>query len=290
METRQVRKPEWLKAKAGAGPEFRKVRAGLRFGKLNTVCEEARCPNLGKCWEAGTATFMVLGKVCTRNCLFCSVESSSKGQALDGREPAKVAEAVREFGLKYAVLTSVDRDDLPDLGAGHFSECIKAVKATGAKAEALIPDFQGRADCLQRIVEAGPDVIGHNVEVVKRLQKTARDARAGYRQSLAVLSKLKELDESILTKSSIMLGLGEKSEEVLQAMADLRKAGVDLLTLGQYLQPSRENLPVAEFVKPEKFKEYEKAALEKGFLGVFSGPLVRSSFRAGEMYERAKRA
>ncbi len=289
MEAKQMRKPPWLKSRVGSGPEFKQVKEKLRAGKLHTVCEEAKCPNLGKCWESGTAAFMVLGKVCTRNCRFCGVESAKKGQKPDQEEPKKIAEAAKSFGLPYVVLTSVDRDDLPDLGAGHFSECIKAVKRTGARVEALIPDFQGKEGCLKRIVGAEPDAIGHNIEVVERLQGKARDARASYGQSLQVLANIKELDAGIITKSSLMLGLGENRKEVLKAMDDLRKAGVGLLTLGQYLQPSEENLPVAEYIAPKIFKEYEESAMKKGFLGVFSGPLVRSSFKAGEMYERAKR-
>ena len=270
----------WLKARLGGGEEFAAVRSQLRGSGLHTVCEEALCPNLGDCWNRGTATFLLLGGVCTRHCLFCAVRSGCSGEAIDSSEPAKIACSVKRFGLRYVVLTSVDRDDLPDFGAGHFADCISEIKSGGVKVEALIPDFSGDIGSLRRIVEAGPDVIGHNIEVVERLQGAVRDARASYRQSLGVLANVKKLCSGILTKSSIMLGLGETKEEVLQAMRDLLGTGCDFLTIGQYLQPSKRNLPVQRFVPPEEFAEYREIALQMGFKGVEAGPLVRSSYRA----------
>ncbi len=276
-------KPVWLKVKIAAGSGFKNVRDALHANELHTVCEEAKCPNIAECWNSGTATFMVLGRVCTRNCLFCGVESARQGQQVESREPEKIAAAVKKFGLGYAVLTSVDRDDLPDFGADHFARCVRAVKASCARVEALIPDFQGSLGCLRKVIMAEPDVVGHNIEVVERLQAIARDARSSYRQSLAVLRNAKKLSGKIFTKSSVMLGLGEEKQEVLQAIDDLLAAGVDFLTIGQYLQPGKRNLPVVEFVKPEQFAQYRKIALRRGFRGVVAGPLVRSSYRAAEL-------
>ncbi len=277
-------KPEWLKVKIAGGEEFNQIRNTLHSSGLHTVCEEARCPNIAECWKSKTATFLILGSTCTRHCAFCAVQSAKKGTALDALEPKKIADAIKKFGLRYAVLTSVDRDDLPDFGALHFAECIKAANAAGAKVEALIPDFQGNCDCLQKVVEAKPAVIGHNIEVVERLQHVARDARAGYEQSLNVLLNAKKLNKKIFTKSSIMLGLGETREEVLRAMDDLIAAWVDFLTIGQYLQPNKESLPVAEFIEPMKFSELKEIALQKGFRRVIAGPLVRSSYKAAELF------
>jgi len=278
------RKPSWIRSAIPSGKTTAFVGNTLQSALLNTVCEEARCPNMAKCWECGTATFMLMGSVCTRNCLFCSVESG-KPKALDASEPKKIAKAVKEMKLRYAVLTSVDRDDLADCGAGHFAKCISEVKRTGAKVEALVPDFQGRPDCLEKIAAAKPVVLGHNIEVVERLQQKARDAKASYAQSLELLHKIKALDSGILTKSSLMLGLGESFGEVLKAMDDLLAAECDFLTLGQYLQPCKKALPVFEYVKPEVFAELREIALEKGFKDVAAGPLVRSSYRAGELFE-----
>lgn len=284
-----LRKPLWLKSEIPSGGRTTAVVSQLRKGSLNTVCEEAKCPNRGECWRLGTATFILMGNVCTRNCLFCSVKSAKKGQALDAKEPEKLALAAKEMELKYVVLTSVDRDDLDDLGAGHFAECIRAVKKGGIRVEALIPDFQGRKDCLEKIVRTGPGVIGHNIEVVERLQGIARDSRASYKQSLQLLHNIKAFNPKIKTKSSIMLGLGESMEEVLGAMDDLREVGCDFLTIGQYLQASKKNPPVHEYVEPEVFEKLRKAGLEKGFDFVASGPLVRSSFKAGEFFEKVSR-
>ncbi len=279
-------KPSWLKVKIASGREFKKVRNELHASSLHTVCEEAKCPNIAECWNSGTATFIVLGKICTRNCHFCGVQSAKQGEALDKKEPEKITDAVKRFGLRYVVLTSVDRDDLPDFGALHFAECIKAVKAAGARVEALIPDFQGSTECLQKVIEARPDVIGHNIEVVERLQAIARDRRASYEQSLDVLRNAKKLNKMIFTKSSIMLGLGERRKEVEHTMDDLLAVECDLLTLGQYLQPSKRNLPVQRFLTPEEFAELKRIALQKGFKHVEAGPLVRSSYRAGAFFER----
>ncbi len=277
-------KPEWLKVRIASGAEFKQIRDTLHSFGLHTVCEEARCPNIAECWKSKTATFLILGSVCTRHCAFCAVQSAKKGELVDALEPKKIADAVKKFGLRYAVLTSVDRDDLPNFGAAHFAECIKAANAAGAKVEALIPDFQGNIECLRAVVDAQPAVIGHNIEVVERLQHAARDARAGYGQSLNVLKNVKKLNKKIFIKSSIMLGLGETREEVLRAMDGLLSAGVDFLTLGQYLQPNKESLPVVEFVEPKKFEELKEAALQKGFKRVIAGPLVRSSYKAAELF------
>lgn len=287
-EVKQRQKPAWLKVKIASGPGFKSTRNTLHAYSLHTVCEEAKCPNIAECWNCRTATFMLLGRICTRNCLFCSVEMAKQGQQVDKDEGEKIAAAVKKFGLRHVVLTSVDRDDLPDFGALHFAECIKAVKAAGARVEALIPDFQGSMECLQKVIEARPDVIGHNIEVVERLQAAARDSRASYEQSLNVLQNAKKLNKMVFTKSSIMLGLGERKKEVEHAMDDLLAVECDLLTLGQYLQPGKRNLSVQRFLKPEEFEEFKKTALHKGFKKVWAGPLVRSSYRAGELFEQQR--
>ncbi len=281
-----LKKPDWLRVKP-APKNSSEARVGKTLKELGlyTVCQGAHCPNRFECWGMGTATFMIMGRRCTRNCLFCAVESAKEGDALNEKEPENIAKAVREFGLKYVVLTSVDRDDLEDFGAAHYAKCIEAVKKTGAKVEALIPDFQGDGGAVAKVCSAVPFVIGHNLEVVKPLQKKARDKRASYSRSLEVLRKIKEIDKTIHTKSSLMLGLGETEDEVLEAMDDLRKADVDIMTIGQYLQPSPMHLEIKEYVHPDKFREYKKAALEKGFKAVFSGPFVRSSYRAAEVAE-----
>lgn len=258
---------------------------------LHTVCEGARCPNVHECWGSGTATVMLLGEVCTRNCRFCAV-AKGRPEPPDPEEPEKVAQAVAAWGLDYVVLTSVSRDDLPDGGAAHFAKTVEALKRRkpGVLVELLIPDFQGKMESLKRVVEAGPDVVGHNLETVERLTPLVRDRRAGYRRSLEVLAEIKRLEPSIYTKSSIMLGLGETEEEVLQTMRDLREAGVDFLTLGQYLQPTLRHLEVQEYITPEKFDSYRQLGEELGFLAVASGPLVRSSYRAGELFLKALRS
>ncbi|MFH1054776.1 MAG: lipoyl synthase [Candidatus Altiarchaeota archaeon] len=271
------RKPDWLKASLGGEGEFSHVKNTLRFHGLHTVCEEAKCPNKGVCWGEGTATFMILGDTCTRNCSFCAVSSGAHGKAVDPDEPMNLAEAVKKLRLRYVVITSVDRDDLPDKGAGHYAECIQAVKKTGAKVEVLIPDYTGEE--LRTVVAAGPDVVAHNIEIVERLQNL-RDRRASYESSLETLRQAKESDSRIKTKSSIMLGLGEKDGEILAALDDLRNVDCDILVLGQYLQPTRKQTPVVEYIKPEKFKEYGKAAKANGFIKVVAEPLARTSYKA----------
>ncbi|MCZ7382266.1 MAG: lipoyl synthase [Candidatus Methanoperedens sp.] len=279
-------KPGWLKTKPPSGAKFIGLKKIIEEFKLNTVCTGARCPNMGECWGRGTATFMILGSVCTRNCRFCAVKKGKAGEPLDPSEPARIAQAVEKMGLKYVVLTSVDRDDLADGGAGHFASCIKAIKSPGDNigdnimVEALIPDFHGDEASLQKITDAHPDVVGHNIETVEELQALARDRRASYNLSLEVLRKTKQMSSSIYVKSSIMLGLGETEEMVLKTMADLRNAGVDIITLGQYLRPSEKQLEVKEYISPGKFDDYKKKAENMGFLSVQSGPLVRSSYMA----------
>lgn len=253
---------------------------------LHTVCEEARCPNIGECWGGGTATLMLMGEVCTRGCRFCSVQSGNPLGILDSLEPQKAAETVELMNLEYVVLTSVNRDDLADGGAQHFSQTIQTIyeRCPEVLLEALIPDFQGDLDALAKVVDAEPDVLAHNLETVERLTPTVRDPRAKYRQSLDVLENMKRLRPQQWTKSSIMLGLGETNSELFQAFSDLRSVGVDFLTLGQYLQPTKKHLQVKEFISPEKFEELKTKALTYGFKYVASGPLVRSSYRAGEFY------
>ncbi len=258
------------------------LRRELLLHNLNTVCEGARCPNVGECWSRGTATFMILGTVCTRNCMFCAVEKGKRGEPPDLSEPARIADAVKRTGLRYVVLTSVDRDDLPGGGAEHFADCVRAIKNldNNITVETLIPDFLGDMGSLEKIVEAHPDVVGHNIETTEEFQAIARDRRAGYRISLGVLRHLKQLSSSIYTKSSLMLGFGETEEMVLKAMHDLRDAKVDIITLGQYLRPSPGQLEVREYLPPDKFEYYREKAIDMGFLCAVSGPLVRSSYLA----------
>jgi len=261
------------------------------FGRLNlhTVCEEAHCPNLHECWGGGTATLMLMGDVCSRACRFCMVTPGKPGGALDSLEPENVAFALSEMGLTYVVLTSVDRDDLPDGGASHLAKTIRLVKerSPGLLVEVLIPDFQGDLDALRTVAEARPEVIAHNIETTLSLTPTVRDPRANYWQSLSVLRNVKKVSPRVFTKSSIMVGLGETEEEVVVAMTQLRRAGVDFLTVGQYLRPSDRHLPVVEYVKPSQFERYRALGEELGFRYVASGPLVRSSYRAGEFFIRS---
>lgn len=282
-------KPDWLKIRPPRGEAFAEVKGTLRELGLNTVCESAHCPDLSECWSGGTATFMVLGNVCTRGCRFCAVSKSAKGEELDEQEPAKLAEAVRRWKLNYIVVTSVDRDDLPDQGAGHFAQCIRQLKSSnpGLIVEVLIPDFRGSEECIRTIVEAKPHVIAHNIETTEDLQGKARDPRAGYWQSIGVLEKVKQLDGSIFTKSAVMLGLGERQEMVLKAFNDLRQAQCDFITIGQYMRPSKKHLPVRNYVSPGKYKWFGEQALLRGFKYAASGPFVRSSYRAGEFFVRA---
>ena len=280
-----TKKPEWLKVRLPHGEGYERVKSIVRTTKLATVCEEARCPNIAECWGGGTATVMLMGEVCTRACRFCHVKVGAP-PPLDPHEPENLAKAVKEMDLEYIVVTSVNRDDRPDGGASHFAAAITALRRESPKTlvEVLIPDFQGKEKDLATIAEARPHVVAHNVETVERLTPTVRDRRAHYKQSLDVLAYLKNRPEKLYTKSSIMVGLGETDEELLQTFRDLRSVGVDVLTLGQYLQPSQYHLRVARFVPPAKFDEYKAAAEAMGFLYVASGPLVRSSYRAAEFF------
>ncbi|MHB8584733.1 MAG: lipoyl synthase [Thermoplasmatota archaeon] len=280
------RKPRWLLKGLPVGEEavaVRRTQALLRDHSLTTVCEEARCPNRGECWSRGEATIMIMGATCTRGCRFCDV-AAGRPQALDPAEPDHVAETIRLMGLRYAVITSVDRDDLPDQGADHWAQTIRAVRAANPDTivDVLTPDFQGDESFLARVVEAGPDVLAHNIETVSRLQRKARDARASYTQSLAVLRAYKTLGARF-TKSAIMLGLGETLDEVRVALADLRAADVDFVSIGQYLQPRPELLSVERFVPPEDFESLAQSARSMGFRHVVAGPFVRSSYRAWEV-------
>ncbi len=288
MKAAPRRLPEWLKVTLPHGESYERLKAVTARRGLSTVCEEARCPNIGECWGGGTATFMILGDSCTRGCRFCSVQSLAKPPLPDPEEPAKLARTLREMALEYVVLTTVCRDDLPDQGAGHLVACIRAVKAAcpGMKVEMLAQDFRGERAHVETLIDSGIDVFAHNLECVERLTASVRDAKAGYRQSLEVLRHAKAYRPAMPTKSSLMAGLGETEEEMLEAFDDLRAAGCDILTIGQYLRPTGagRNLPVAEFVAPEQFARYETLAREKGFLYVASGPFVRSSYRAGELF------
>lgn len=280
------RKPEWLKVRAPSGDNYARIKDMLGELKLATVCQEAKCPNMGECWSGGTATIMLMGEVCTRGCKFCHVKTGNPQGAIDNFEPEKVAYSLSQMKLEYVVITSVDRDDLPDQGAKHFARTVSTVKKLDPHliVEILTPDFRGDEVCIQEVVNSKPDVFAHNIETVERLTPSVRDPRATYRQSLQVLAAVKKMDPSRYTKSSIMLGLGEKDEEVLQALKNLRSVGCDVVTFGQYLQPTPRHLKVEEYISPEKFKEWQKIAEDMGFLYVASGPLVRSSYRAGEFF------
>lgn len=282
------RKPAWLRARMPAGSRYDEVQATVREHRLATVCEEAKCPNIGECWNAGTATLMLLGAVCTRACRFCAVDTGNPNGWLDAEEPANSARTVQIMGLRYVVLTSVNRDDLPDGGAQHFADCVREIKRVSPQTavEALTPDFQGVRRDVETVVGSGLDVFAQNVETVRRLTHPVRDPRAGYEQTLRVLAHAKQFRPQVLTKSSLMLGLGETDDEIDAAMDDLRAHDVDLLTLGQYLQPTRNHLPIERWVTPEEFEKYREQALAKGFLECVSGPLVRSSYRAERALER----
>ncbi|MEY3344106.1 MAG: lipoyl synthase [Bacteroidota bacterium] len=272
------RKPSWLRVKLPVGEEYRKVRGLVDGYKLHTICESGNCPNMGECWGAGTATFMILGNVCTRSCGFCAV-ATGRPSAVDNKEPERVAESVFLMQVKHCVITSVDRDDLKDGGASIWVETIRAIrrKSPGTTMETLIPDFQGDWNNLQLVIDEKPEVISHNLETVRRLTKQVR-IQAKYDRSLEVLKRIS--DAGVNAKSGIMLGLGESKEEILESMQDLRKSGVSILTLGQYLQPTREHLPVAEYIHPDMFAELKEKGIEMGFRYVESGPLVRSSYHA----------
>ena len=279
-------KPPWLKVRLPAGAAYNRLKQSFRGLKLHTVCEEARCPNLAECWQSGTATIMILGDVCTRGCRFCAVKTARTGLPVDPDEPGRVAEALARMNLRYVVLTSVDRDDLEDGGAGVFAETIRETRrrCPDLIIEALIPDFRGDLGALRKVVDAAPQVIGQNIETVRRLTRYARDARCGYEQTLDVLANIKVLNPRIYTKSAILLGLGETTGEVLETMRDLRGRDVDILTLGQYLQPTKKHVPVAEFLHPDRFSEYEEQGMQLGFRYVAAGPMVRSSYRAAEFF------
>lgn len=278
VKDKPVRKPDWLRVKLPTGENFKKVRALVSENDLHTICQSGNCPNMGECWGAGTATFMILGNTCTRSCGFCAV-STGKGDELDIAEPFKVANSIKLMGVKHAVITSVDRDDLEDGGSEMWVATVRAVRkhSPGTTMETLIPDFRGEWQNLQRIIDIAPEIVSHNLETVRRLTKEVR-IQAKYDRSLEVLKRLK--DGGMKTKSGVMLGLGETHEEVLETMSDLRSVNVDILTLGQYLQPTKDHLPVAEFVTPERFAEYKEIGLRSGFRFVESGPLVRSSYHA----------
>jgi lipoic acid synthetase len=275
-------KPRWLKAMPASGERYARIRRNVHQHKLATVCEEARCPNIGECWNAGTATIMLMGAVCTRACRFCAVDTGNPRGWLDADEPANVAQSVALMGLSYIVLTSVNRDDLEDGGAAHFAACVRAIRLQSPQTavEALTPDFQGVLRDVETVVDSGLQVFAQNLETVRRLTHPVRDARAGYEQTLAVLAHAKHHRPGVLTKSSLMLGLGETDDEVLAAMDDLRRAQVDILTLGQYLRPTANHLPVARFVTPAQFEQFREAGLARGFRECVSGPMVRSSYRA----------
>jgi lipoic acid synthetase len=282
---KKLAKPPWLRRRIPSGSTYQEVQRLLKDASLHTVCREACCPNLGECYSRGTATFLILGDRCTRNCRFCAVTHGAP-LPLDPDEPARVAEAVEKLGLRYVVITSVTRDDLPDGGAGVFSQTIRMIRrrAPASMVEVLIPDFQGNPEALKTVLEGRPDVLNHNVETVPRLYPTVRPG-AVYRRSMDLLRQARNLDPSVPTKSGFMLGLGERPEEVRQVMGDLVDTGCRILTLGQYLQPSQDHLPVERFVRPEEFDEWKQTGLAIGFAEVASGPFVRSSYRAHELFQ-----
>lgn len=279
------RKPDWLKIKITSNSELHSIAEMMRELNLHTVCEEANCPNLMECFSKKTATFMILGRECTRNCTFCTV-SKNVPTTVDMQEPIHVAEAVKQLGLKYVVITSVTRDDLPDGGADHFAKVIEAVRKTSVNTaiEVLIPDFQGDRDALYQVIKAKPKVINHNIETIKRLYPEVRPM-ANYDRTLELLNRVKEMDSNIYSKSGFMVGLGETQEEVIKLLSDLREFGCDIVTIGQYLAPSNKHHPVIEYVPPEIFEIYKQKAEEMGFKYVASSPLVRSSYHAGEAFE-----
>jgi lipoic acid synthetase len=281
-------KPAWLRAKAPQGAGFDAVRAIVREHGLATVCEEAKCPNIGECWNAGTGTIMLMGAVCTRACRFCAVDTGNPKGWLDHAEPANVARSVALMKLRYVVLTSVNRDDLADGGAAHYAACIRAIKEDNAATavEALTPDFQGELDDVETVLDSGLDVFAQNIETVRRLTHPVRDPRAGYEQTLRVLAHAKRYRGAVLTKTSLMLGLGESEAEIRETLDDVRAAGVDIVTLGQYLRPTLNHLPVERFVAPGEFATYRQWALARGFLECVAGPLVRSSYRAEQALNR----
>lgn len=293
-------RPDWLKVKIPSGKKYQQIRTMLGSLKLATVCQEALCPNIEECWNSGTATFMLMGDTCTRACRFCAVKTGNPKGWLDSKEPEKVGHAIAQMGLDYVVLTSVDRDDLEDLGSGHFATTVKVIKecSPDLMVETLTPDFNAEESCVRKIIDAKVDVFAHNVETVERLTPRVRDRRSGYRQSLKTLEIAKKINPLQYTKSSIMLGLGETRDEVVQTLEDLLSVGVDVVTFGQYLAPTNRHkkyLPIESYITPKEFDQVGDIAKQMGFLYVASGPLVRSSYRAGELFlkgmiERRKKA
>ena len=281
------RLPDWLKVKAPGGPNYLRLRSLLRAEALNTVCEEAHCPNIGECWDLGTATFMILGDICTRACTYCAV-TSGRPLPVDPAEPIRLASSVERMGLQYAVITSVDRDDLPDAGASMFAECIRQIRSRvpGCRIEVLIPDFGGMRESLQMVMDAGPDTLNHNIETVRRVFPRVR-ARGDYDLSLELLARAGMMRPEVPTKSGMMVGLGETYSEVIETMRDLRSVDCDLLTIGQYLRPSQKHAPMTRWWTPQEFDELREEGLALGFRHVASGPLVRSSYHAGEQHAAA---
>jgi len=287
-DEQRLRKPDWLRIRVRGGATYEKVQGIVHQHRLATVCEEAKCPNMSECWSSGTATIMLMGDVCTRACRFCSVNTGNPRGWLDPEEPDNTARSVQLMELKYVVLTSVNRDDLPDGGAGHYAACVKRVKAANpdTAVEALTPDFLGVLADVETVLDSGIEVFAQNVETVNRLTHPVRDPRASYGQTLAVLAHAKNYRPDVLTKTSLMLGLGETEAEIREAMADLRAAGVDILTFGQYLQPTANHYPIDRYVTPAEFEQYRQWGLELGFLEVVSGVFVRSSYRAEQVLQK----
>ena len=282
------KKPSWVRVKSNSSSNFQHVKEQVQGKRLYTVCEEAMCPNLSECWSRGTATFMLMGGVCTRACKFCSVDTGNPKGWLDQYEPINTALAVKKMNLKYVVLTSVNRDDLDDGGANHYADTVQLIKEHNpyTSVEALTPDFKGLKSSIETLVNCGIQVFAQNIETVKRLTHPVRDIRAGYQQTLDVLATSKAINSEVLTKSSIILGLGETRDEIIETMDDLLEANVDILTLGQYLRPTLNHLPVARWIKPSEFNELRDIGIKRGFLEVVSGPMVRSSYRAEQALEK----
>lgn len=282
------RKPPWLKISGTTSPTFSAVKNTVHTHRLSTVCEESHCPNMSECWSNGTATIMIMGSVCTRACRFCSVDTGNPNGWLDPEEPANTAKSVQLMNLRYVVITSVDRDDLADGGANHYANCVKAIKKLNPETavEALTPDFNGDFDCVSEVVSSGLEVFAQNLETVERLTHPVRDPRAGYQQTLDVLAYAKKKRPEVLTKTSLMLGLGETEKEIMESMQAMRNHNVDILTLGQYLQPTKNHLKVERWVHPDEFNQWREIGLDMGFVEVAAGPLVRSSYRADKILEK----
>ncbi len=280
-----LKKPHWLKVKIPSGEEFKQICGLLKSYNLATVCQEARCPNMGECWSKKSATIMILGKICTRACRFCAVTTGNPKGEIDNNEPENVAEVVQQLGLIYVVITSVDRDDLEDLGSEHYARTIRTIRQKNphTRIEVLIPDFNCNERFLEKIINSKPYVLGHNLETVRRLTPYVRDRRCGYEKSLQVLNTAKKIDSKILTKSGFMLGLGETEKEIHETLLDLKATGVDIVTIGQYLQPTKRHIPVQKYYTPEEFERFKRIGEEMGIKFVLSGPLVRSSYHAGEI-------